>query len=464
MSRTTPIARLPFETLAEIFECTIALDQTEYSSYDLRRLVSVCRRWRAVMIAYPRLWSSLVFTSVEVTASMLRRSKESPLVVKADFINSPDSKAHMYRAVFLALSNIQRIRVLHINGSKGVREGLLGTVLDRPAPLLESLRLTSYERTTSSMTIPPSLFAGVTPRLRHFAVFHLSVSWCLPLLRNITHLEIRSSPAPSFVAFHNVLSRCPDLKTLILKHALPADSEQFQSPVSLPLLSHLELAGALAGCRDVIQSLSFPQTAAIALQLNIAPDPELLHLLTDLREKISPIACLRLRVGSFSIRAQAWTTAEPLAMEDPSLDLFFDGTYNHHFLYAICEGLALAHLVSLEVGESTLTPVPWEAILDTAQNLRVLTVRSEKVYWLLHLLTPLPGRGVPSPRLRELVLRGVRIHVTDIHNLQTCLLLRRDANVGIEKLKLFEWVGLSKFYVDRLRERLGDVVEWDGIA
>jgi hypothetical protein len=134
---SSPVARLPFETLAELFERAILLDQNKFSSCDvqLRRLVSVCRHWRTVAMAYPRLWSALVFTSVEVTASMLRRSKECSLVVKADCSPPSNSKQPVIQAILLALSNLCRVCVLHIEVSTDLYGGL-AAMMDRadPAP------------------------------------------------------------------------------------------------------------------------------------------------------------------------------------------------------------------------------------------------------------------------------------------------------------------------------------------
>jgi hypothetical protein len=460
-----PILRLPNEILAEIFEHAIALEQTgEFCSHDeqLQRLVRVCRHWHAVAMAYPRLWSSLVFTSVETTALMLQRSKEFPLVVKADFTYKRGSKPPVKQAVLLALSNTSRIRVLHIQGTKRFHGRLIGAVTHQRAPLLESLRLTSWIGRGHEITLPASLFANTTPRLRHFSVSHLSVSWRSPLLYNLTHLEIYNTSTPALVEFHYVLTRCPALSTLIVINVLPAASEQLLLPVFLPLLSYLNLAGSLERCEVVMHSISFPRTTAVALDFWRTPGALPLHFLSNLRDRLSTIARLFLRINDVSTRVQAWTT-DPVAIRNPALELFFLGAFNVPHFHAICEGLALTQLFSLEVEVAWIKREECEAVLNTLQHIQALTVRNRDVGVPISILKPMHGRAVPLPGLRELTLDGVKTELTTIPDLLACLMLRRDNHADIETLRLSLWYDLRKVDVDMLRAALGIVVEWDGI-
>jgi hypothetical protein len=459
-----PISRLPTELVAEVFECTIALDKTEFScqNVQLYDLIRVCRRWHALIMACPSLWSSLVFTSVKATALMLQRSKESPLVVKADFLQMPMSKRPVDQAVWLALSNISRIRILHINGFNSFDERLFSVTMSQHAPLLESLRLASWPSERHVMILLPSLSTHTTPRLRHFSVSNLSVSWNSPLLCNLTHLEIRESTSPPLVALCNVLSRCPLLNTLILRNALPATSDQLQIPVSLPLLSHLQLVGGFAGCDVVMHNISFPRTTAVTLNFDVAPGPPLSHFLTNLRDRVSTIARLRLYIQFASTRVWAWTT-ESVAIDNPHLDLLFRELHDTSRFHAICEGFALTQLLNLELEIEGLAPNGCMAILGTLQDLQVLTVSRSDVDVVISALRPTPERGVPFPSLRKLALGHGNNQLNTVNLLRACLMLRKENNAGIETLRLFNWSFLCKVDVDMLRESLGSVVEWDGI-
>jgi hypothetical protein len=454
-----PISRLPTEILAEIFEHAISLVQYEFSSDDglrlLQHLLRVCRQWRAVTMAYPRLWSSLAFTSARTTAMMLRYSKESSVVVKANFFVTLNPPAK--QAVLLALWNLSRVRILHIDGSRDVHERLFAALMGRPARLLESLRLTNreYPLRRTTMTLPLSLFAGVTPRLRHFAVHNLNSLWHSPLLRNLTHLEIlNSTPAP-LVALHDVLSRCPALHTLILENALPTASDQVQPPISLPLLSHLELGGDLVDCDVVIDSISFPSTTIV--RLRSTRGPQLPHLITKLRDRVHAITRLLVDITPAFTCVKAWTIAEPLA----PLDLFFEGSPTHSSLHAIFDGLALTPLVSLELSVDQRTLDTWETVsvdFSLLQNLQVLSVSCWDVGALISALTPVSEQAVPLPALREFTLCEVHFNPHHMSHLESCLIRRRDNNAEVEKLRLLDWVGLPRDYVDRLRASLGDVI------
>jgi hypothetical protein len=465
LQASPPATRLPTEILAKIFESTVTLDKTEFSSHGMQwHLVRVCRYWRAVMMAYPCLWSSLVFPNVRVTAAMLRRSKEAPLVVKTkNLIWKPQVKD----AILLALFNLSRIRVLHIQGlSSDLYYSIITAMVDRAAPLLESLHLTFQQGHPRLIWFLPSLFASRAPRLRHVTFSRASDPWSLPILRNLTHLEIRDNTlAPSLSEFHDVLSHCPALDTLILVNALLPTSGELQPLVSLPRLSHLHLADCLAGCDFVVQNISFPPTTAVTLHPNVTRF-QLLQLqpfVANLCNKVSTITRLRLKIDHSSIRAQAWTSPEPHSIENPSLDLFFKGVNSNTFFQTTYAGLVLTQLVCLEVAVYSLAQYTWEAILDPLKNLQSLIANSPDVDDLISALRPSPEHAAPSlPRLRKLVLRGVDFRHTNMYALLMCLVQRRNNNARIEKLRLIDWVELPKSSVDLLREVMGDnVVEWD---
>jgi hypothetical protein len=461
----SPISHLSTEILAEIFEHAIT-GETVFSSDEvqLQHLLRVCHHWHSVVMAYPRLWSTLVFTSVKFTELMLQRSKEASLVVKADFIHN--SKPHVPQATLLALRNLFRIRVLHIQGlRKDFSDAFFAALMDRPAPLLESFHFACWE--LDRMTLPPSLFAGTAPRLRQFSVSRLNVPWCLPLLCNLTYLRIfHSTLPPSLAEFRRVLSRCPALGTLILTGTLPIPSELFQPPVCLPHLSRLDLTGGLAGCDTVIRNISFPCTTAITLHSKFAP--ELPHLLTNLalsRGGVLSLCRLRLEISSPFITAKTWTSTEH-AVGLPLLNLSVRGPVGSS-LRVICEGFVLTQILNLILNLHVVRPLmpdAWETILCTLQNLQVLAVDSRNISQLVSALELVPKRPVSLPGLRKLVLHKQCFPSTsDISRLEAYLLWRWEKNGEGEKPKLFTWVEARNGYMDIIQGSLGEVVEWDDL-
>ena len=82
VSFLAPIRRLPVEILAEIF--LLSVDCRLHSPLDL---MHVCRRWRAIVLTTPRIWSSLRLCTWTKTANVgfaLKRTGASPLDVEID--------------------------------------------------------------------------------------------------------------------------------------------------------------------------------------------------------------------------------------------------------------------------------------------------------------------------------------------------------------------------------------------
>jgi hypothetical protein len=480
-STNAPITRLPPEILAMIFKILIRLDETDFMCGNVQRthLIMVCHHWRSVMMEFPSLWSSLSFANVRLTAEMLRRSGISPLVVKLDY---PPYDV-LPEAVNLALSHLYRIRVLHITASSESCQRLL-TVLNDPAPILESLYLSRQ-----STPFPPPLlckFQGATPRLRRLSIYELDVPWDSPLLRNLTHLEIRNSTfIPSLPEFLDALSRCPALETLIISRSLPRTREnnQVQAPVSLPQLSHLHLEGDISNCDLAIRSISFPRRTSILLRclLFFLPSLELPVLLSNvtprhsIRSSIDHLSIAFLQ--EHSIKFQARTSAADEEPRHNPLDLTFVGArpvQRASFIRTVLKGLDFTKLVSLDVDRSQTTvrgKNSWPTIFSGLKNLQVLMVTSPNMDELIHALKPLSREKAgqsfvwktPLPKLRDLNLRFAQFNVAgkDTHGaLVQCLALRLTDGVKLQALRLSNCFQVLQSHVNKL-ERLVDVVEWD---
>ncbi|TCD61030.1 hypothetical protein EIP91_009134 [Steccherinum ochraceum] len=109
--------RLPREILSEIM--WNALDHR--GSYGLSALERVCRHWRDVALGTPKLWSSVIATSdmhVCVQKTLLARAKQVPLYVDIALTDNPDPIQHGRATLRLLLSNITRIRQLHLTLSE----------------------------------------------------------------------------------------------------------------------------------------------------------------------------------------------------------------------------------------------------------------------------------------------------------------------------------------------------------
>jgi hypothetical protein len=490
-----PIARLPLEILTDIFMFVINLNHAYPPRNAIRylRLIGVCRYWHSMIMDSPRLWSSLLFGNAELTAHMLQRSKLFPLVVRTDLATFGADRD----ALKLALFHTSRIRVLQI---RAVALDELLSKIDQPAPLLEFLRLANW--TYSTITLPPLLFQGVTPRLRHFVVYDINVPWH-QLPRGLVHLEIRHYEQPyppthgqSLSAFCNVLSHCPALATLILYHGLPyarEDQHQSQCPVTLPRLSHLQLVGDMEDCSALIRLISFPPTTTVVLRctLDDPPLPDLLQVLSKLGAHGIHFHNGSIRIGSnyagSYARFQLWTNVDgnlnPLGI--PLLDLSFvgdlwfqDTVESASIIHAICQGLSLTSLPRLEIDFSQrpeFQPLSWLTMFSCLDQLKSLTVTALGVDWLITALDPTRvdererlslSQPVFLPRLRWLTLHGAHVAPREtLKPLLVCLVLRQEMDAEIESLNFSRCFNLYSSQVKELTHKLRDVtcILWDGL-
>jgi hypothetical protein len=494
---STPISRLPAETLAEIFEHVIAL-ASEFSTCDsqvqLTQLAQVCPQWHSVFWEFPRLWGSLIFNNVVITAEMLRRSKESPLVVKVNFFDHSYNLAKQ-EAVGLALSHLSRIQIMHIYATQRIFKNILPAV-DQPAPLLESLCLSAEDNDpNSTIYLPPSLSKLTAPRLHHLTIYGLVTPWSSPLLSGLTHLDIRDRISrPSLAEFRNVLSNCPALDTLILSKNLPSpiapdNQNRPKVPVSLPHLSYLFFQGPVSECDMAINNIDFPPITEVLLGCGLNDEAEFLRLLPELAARcdhcVSPIR--RLLIGWEASVDYPWATFRAWTNDDPhgkpSFCLECETEISHRrvqctpLIRAVCERLSLTKLVSLELLFGDDVPRfgrfwqdAWPTMAQSFMDLEVLTVTTTHIGPLVSSLKPTPNQdaGAPLPwnlllpHLLELVLREARFDPEILHNkLEECLKMRREHNSVLRTLRLHDCIGCFSYHVSRLN-RVAMCVRWDG--
>ena len=149
-SLLAPVRRLPVELLSEIF--TIAIVVYGCPSFHLMR---VCRSWRWVLMAMPRVWSTIkvrTWTRTDFIEFLLERTRRVTLDVEID----TDSDAELYSsdpgrpyaALAMVVKTSQKWRNLTIRSfppeidlmnSEAFRSGL---EFDGPMEALESFRIT----------------------------------------------------------------------------------------------------------------------------------------------------------------------------------------------------------------------------------------------------------------------------------------------------------------------------------
>ena len=149
------VSRLPPDVLERILTMRV-------SERDLLAASCVCRRWRATLVASPRLWTKFQCADMAQTLQYLERSVPVPINVTADFYSDVQavialkSATHRFRSLTLRLRSFDLVRVFH--------------QLVTPAPALERLEVhaTSHlgDGPPVHPSIPSSFLGGCMPALK----------------------------------------------------------------------------------------------------------------------------------------------------------------------------------------------------------------------------------------------------------------------------------------------------------
>ncbi|KAF8267399.1 hypothetical protein EI94DRAFT_1331174 [Lactarius quietus] len=226
-----------------------------------------CRRLREIALNQPLFWSHVDVTNLSVTGmtEILARAKNTPLHLKAMLTHS-----HWDDARYCAFQKELQTRVSHIRKLvvsvesphfRGTLEGLTS-----PAPTLEYLEVSHLGSTRPFSTlIPERLFDGTTPRLSHLILRDCNISWKSPLLRGLTHLNIRRpsrDARPSLEGWLDALNEMPRLRRLILESASPISRSSVevtgQRIVTLPFLKRLHIRADAKDCALSLAHLDLP--------------------------------------------------------------------------------------------------------------------------------------------------------------------------------------------------------------
>ncbi|KAI9465510.1 hypothetical protein BJY52DRAFT_1144222 [Lactarius psammicola] len=323
-SNGTPVNNLPNELFSYIF--TLG-SEAEESGYDeegqeeeedaisehgphlpFQVLVShVCRRWRAVAIETPTLWTYLDFSEgppFDKSRAWLERSKECPLDIELDCTADSDSESesgsdgsedqadsHISPADLpivrdLILPHSARWRIFEfIADDFQVMYGILATLASIPeAPELRALRLCHYDDNEDYDRFSPvhlkqpffAPFCGRAPELGLVTLWGVHVDWetCV-FLQGLEELELAyhaKDVRPPYKIFTRILQRSPDLHTLTLSASGPAGKPEEDWPadvIELPSVRQLGLAFIEPSYASaLLKRLVFPNLLVLSLDFD----------------------------------------------------------------------------------------------------------------------------------------------------------------------------------------------------
>ncbi|KAG5219437.1 ubiquitin protein [Salix suchowensis] len=101
------IYRLPSEIVATIF----LLVKSELGQGAVGHISGVCRQWREILLASPRIWSSINVSRVESVLELLKRSKSVPLKIKCEEYSCTEPHRRAAEAVMAEVGRIQDLNL-----------------------------------------------------------------------------------------------------------------------------------------------------------------------------------------------------------------------------------------------------------------------------------------------------------------------------------------------------------------
>lgn len=166
----------------------ITIGENLYSSFCSTSIIRVCRQWRQMLLASPRMWSSIDFSRTDPALRSLGHSQSVPLQVSCEDLRYyTESHLHVAGAVMAEVGRIQRLYLLlpanellhflRLNGGKS-------------APMLEDLRLGIEKPSAECLSLPPDILGRGMPSLRQLDLTNIQITSQLPPLPHLTHLSI----------------------------------------------------------------------------------------------------------------------------------------------------------------------------------------------------------------------------------------------------------------------------------
>lgn len=280
LERYSHVGKLPVELLTRIFSLYTASASSSSLCYlyhllyeeekylDIHKInivTAVCRRWREVAQASPRLWCRLKIqesSSPSYVRQLLSLSQTQPLYIIL-------KRGHGWRRSFgvfeAIISNLSRIRSLELGWCT---EEHLQRIAPTRASLLKKLAL---ELALPSGRTIAELEACDIPYLEHLTIQGYALRWDSKLLRpTLTQLSLnqpKGLPGHSLSNVLDVLATLPLLQYLELKNALPITPQGVPpaQTVHFPRLRDIWLEADSAVTAQFLRHTIFPTSVSMVL-------------------------------------------------------------------------------------------------------------------------------------------------------------------------------------------------------
>ncbi|EPS94733.1 hypothetical protein FOMPIDRAFT_1063054 [Fomitopsis schrenkii] len=522
LNTLTPISVLPPEVLCEVFLHVAGVGDRDNGigshSYGWICITHVCKHWRAVALSCPSLWSKLTVTRQRPwMTELLARSKRAPLYVTATLprflpvrfgppLDSP---------LATVLEHLARIRSLSITNQNSLTSQIV-QLLDKPAPLLESLVIrnqaaTSYVPLDTCEHIHAMLHRPENSRLRRLELYSIPLPWDRVSLPNLTHLTIsrrsqylEMDMGIAAQALINAIASMGCLEELVVDGALDSYSHSPETKASLPRLKRLRTVGSTTGCIALLNCLETPSLSRLAVITGGRMEPWCTELLNAVAGKTQSLgaflclslACLHLSGESIRLSLCAYSRyldpslSPPTLLDsqghDPELFLSINHAEVNVLLDDVCKILPIRDIHQLTVSARSLQLSTWTTLFKCTRKVTELTISacaSHETFpdALLHRTRAPKKSGAQPvfhyvlPQLRALTLTHcyfnryvddnfglpLLVDTSLTSRLLDCFTERYEYGAEIEALHLVRTINIAEEEVDWLKHTVR-VVEWDG--
>lgn len=255
----SPISKFPPEILTTIFECLRVSSTKGFrcETYVIKAS-GVCRRWRHIALAEPRLWTRFDMSRVDQFHDTLERAKDAALWVDYSY----RSNNELLREVMNHPAGFRTLCIAAEECSDMTKE-LLNTIFCRLGPQFRTLVLNPY-----SEKVPMGVFPQIGPNLHYLTLVRCEVDWNSLFASNATNLSYLYIGQPrtlidvdQLLAFLKPNTHLHFLKLNYLLHDGPAEDLDVIAPhsIELPNLEVLHLRGSsIASDLALLSALRYP--------------------------------------------------------------------------------------------------------------------------------------------------------------------------------------------------------------
>ncbi|KAI0362407.1 hypothetical protein OH77DRAFT_49909 [Trametes cingulata] len=264
-----PVHRLTPDILALVFlELVEHYDRPlspRFGSISWTYIAHVCYRWRAIALGCAALWTQVSTRYPEAATTCLERSVDAPLSFVIHHQATVNTSQELIDRMRPHMSRMRHLYVpwTHMCDEDGNISQLLSSLLDAPAPLLETFYVYRVRADGHCFALP-TVFGGNTPRLRV-----LKLSYCCPQLGrvsfgNLRELYIRGRKrdliSMELSRLLEMLQACPALEVLLTVKAQFTSTEPLEQDgaplrqIRLDKLRRLDIARCSASVVSMLLS------------------------------------------------------------------------------------------------------------------------------------------------------------------------------------------------------------------